>query len=42
MGGLFSSFWLALPSCLQVVERELMVGGAVDFRFFTLLLLGNE
>jgi hypothetical protein len=25
-GGLFPSFWLALPSCLQVVVRELIVG----------------
>jgi hypothetical protein len=25
MGGLFPSFWLALPSFLQVVERDLIV-----------------
>jgi hypothetical protein len=41
MGGLFPSFWLALPSCLQVVERDLIVGGAVGFHFFALLLPGN-
>jgi hypothetical protein len=41
-GGLFHSFWLALSSCLQVVERELIVGGAVGFHFFTLLLPGND
>jgi hypothetical protein len=40
--GLFPSFWLALPSCLQVVERELIVGGAVGFHFFTLLLPSND
>jgi hypothetical protein len=40
--GLFPSFWLALPSCLQVVERELIVGGVVDFHFFALLLPGND
>jgi hypothetical protein len=39
---LFPSFWLALPSCLQVVERELIVGGAVGFHFFTLLLPRND
>jgi hypothetical protein len=39
---LFPSFWLALSSCLQVVERELIVGGAVGFHFFTLLLRGND
>jgi hypothetical protein len=42
MGGLFSSFWLVLPSSLQVVERELIVGGAVGFHFFMLLLPGND
>jgi hypothetical protein len=41
-GGLFSSFWLALPSCLQVLDRELIVGGAVGFHFFALLLPGND
>jgi hypothetical protein len=41
MGGLFPSLWLALPSCLQVVERELIVGGVVGFHFFTLLLSSN-
>jgi hypothetical protein len=41
-GGLSSSFWLALPSCLQVVERELTVDRAVGFHFFTLLLPGND
>jgi hypothetical protein len=40
--GLFSDFLLALPSCLQVVERELIVGGAVGFHFFALLLPGND
>jgi hypothetical protein len=42
MGGLFHSFWLALPSSLQVVERELIAGGAVGFHFLALLLLGND
>jgi hypothetical protein len=42
MGGLFPNFLLALPSCLQVVERELIVGGAVGFHFFTLLLPGID
>jgi hypothetical protein len=41
-GGLFPSFWLALLSCLQVVERELIVGGAVGYFFFALLLPGND
>jgi hypothetical protein len=41
-GGLFSNFWLVLLSCLQVVERDLIVGGAVGFHFFMLLLLGND
>jgi hypothetical protein len=41
-GGLFPSIWLALPSCLQVVEREFIVGGAVGFHFFALLLPGND
>jgi hypothetical protein len=41
-GGLFRSFWRALPSCLQVVERELIVGGAVGFHFFALLLPSND
>jgi hypothetical protein len=40
--GLFPSFWLALPSCLQVVERELIACGAVGFHFFMLLLRGND
>jgi hypothetical protein len=39
---LFPSFWIALPSCLQVVKRELIVGGAVGFHFFMLLLPGND
>jgi hypothetical protein len=39
---LFPSFWLALPSCLQVVKRELIAGGAVGFHFFALLLPGND
>jgi hypothetical protein len=42
MGGLFPSFWLALPSCLQVDERELIAGGAVGFHFIALLLPGND
>jgi hypothetical protein len=29
-------------SCLQVVERELIVGGAVGFQFFMLLLRSND
>jgi hypothetical protein len=41
-GGLFSSFWLELPSSLQVVERELIAGGAVGFHFFTFLLPGSD
>jgi hypothetical protein len=41
-GGLFPSFWLALPSCLQAIERELIVGGAVGFHFFALLLPCND
>jgi hypothetical protein len=40
-GGLFPSFLLALPSCLQVVERDLIVVGVVGFHFFALLLPGN-
>jgi hypothetical protein len=39
---LFPSFWLALPSCLQVVEGELIVGGVVGFHFFELLLPSND
>jgi hypothetical protein len=31
MDGLFPSFWLALSSCVQVVEREFIVSGAVGF-----------
>jgi hypothetical protein len=42
MGGLFPSFLLALSSCLQVVERNLIVGGAVGFHFFALLLPSND
>jgi hypothetical protein len=38
----FPSFWLSLPSCLQVVERELIGGGAIGFHFFVLLLPGND
>jgi hypothetical protein len=41
-GGLFPSFWLALSSCLQVVERDLILGGVVGFHFFALLLPGND
>jgi hypothetical protein len=41
-GGLFPSFWLALPSCLKIVERQLIVGGVVGFHFFMLLLPGND
>jgi hypothetical protein len=40
--GLLPSFWVVLLSCLQVVKRELIVGGAVGFHFFTLQLLGND
>jgi hypothetical protein len=39
---LFPSFWLALLSSVQVVERELIVGGAVGFHFFVLLLPSND
>jgi hypothetical protein len=39
--GLFPSFWLALPTCLQVVKRDLIVGGAIGFHFFALPLPGN-
>jgi hypothetical protein len=39
---LFLDFWLALPSCLQVVERELIAGGAIGFHFYSLLLPGND
>jgi hypothetical protein len=39
--GYFPSFWLALSSCLQVVERELIAGGVVGFHFFALLLPSN-
>jgi hypothetical protein len=39
---LFPSFWLVLLSSLQVIERELIAGGAVGFHFFTLLLPGND
>jgi hypothetical protein len=42
LGGLFHGFWLALPSSLQVLERVLVVVGAVGFHFFALLLLGND
>jgi hypothetical protein len=42
MSGLFPSLWLALPSCLQVVERELIVGGAVGFHFFAFPLRGSD
>jgi hypothetical protein len=42
MSGLFPNIWLVLLSCLQVVERELIVSGAVGFHFFTLLLPGND
>jgi hypothetical protein len=31
-----------LSSCLQVVDRDLIMGGAVGFHFFTLLLPGND
>jgi hypothetical protein len=37
-GGLFPSFWLALSSCLQVVERDLIMGGVVGFHIFELQL----
>jgi hypothetical protein len=31
-----------LPSSLQVVEREMITGGAVGFHFSALLLLGSD
>jgi hypothetical protein len=40
--GLFPSFRLALPSCLQVVERELIAGGAIGFHFFAFVLPGSD
>jgi hypothetical protein len=42
LGGLFPCFWLALPSYIQVVEEYVIVGGAVDFHFFALLLPGDD
>jgi hypothetical protein len=42
MGGFYPSFLLALLSWLQVVERDLIMGGVVGFHFFTLLLPGND
>jgi hypothetical protein len=42
IGGLFPSFLLALPSCLQVVKRDLIVGGPVGCHFFTLLVPSND
>jgi hypothetical protein len=42
MSGLFPTFWLAVLSCLQVVERELIASEAVGFHFFKLLLPGKD
>jgi hypothetical protein len=39
---LFPDFWLALPSCIQVIEGDLIVGGSVGFDLFALLPLGND
>jgi hypothetical protein len=41
-GGLFHGFRLALRSSLQVLKRVLVVGGAMGFHFFALLLPGND
>jgi hypothetical protein len=41
-GGLFPSFLLALPSCLQGVERDMIVGEAVGLHLIALLLPGDD
>jgi hypothetical protein len=41
-GGLFPSFLLALPSYLQVVERNMIVGGAIGLHLVALLLPGDD
>jgi hypothetical protein len=40
LGGLFPCFWLALPSCTQVVEGDMIVGGGLHL--VELLLLGDD
>jgi hypothetical protein len=41
-GWLFPDFWLAFPSCTQVVEGDMIVGGAVGFHLIALLLPGDD
>jgi hypothetical protein len=41
-GGLFPSFLLVFPSCLHVVEWDMIVGGAVGLHVITLLLPGDD
>jgi hypothetical protein len=41
-GWLFPDFWLALPSCTQIVERDMIVGGAVGLHLIALLLRGDD
>jgi hypothetical protein len=42
LGGLFPCFWLAHPSCTQVVEGNMIVGGAIGLHLVALLLLGYD
>jgi hypothetical protein len=42
LGGLFPCFWLALPSCTQVVEGDMVVGGAIGLHLTVLLLPGDD
>jgi hypothetical protein len=42
LGGLCPCFWLALPSCTQVVEGNMIVGGAIGLHLVALLLPGDD
>jgi hypothetical protein len=41
-GWLFPDFWLAFPSCTQVVEGDMIVGGAVGLHLIAPLLSGDD
>jgi hypothetical protein len=42
LGGLFPCFWLVLPSYTQVVEGDMIVGGAIGLHLVALLLPGDD
>lgn len=42
VSGVFSGFWFVLASSLQVVDRDLVVGGVVGFYLFMFLRLSDD